>query len=274
MQGAANDYIYINCFETKISDPGKLAMEMSRRHFSVGSDGLVLICPSDVADAEMKMFNADGSEGRMCGNAIRCVAKFLYDNSMVKKEKITINTLSGIKVLDLFVKEGKIDTVRVDMGKASFSPEAIPTTFPGEHINMPFEASGMKVLSTAVSMGNPHNVIFSTDTDKLELEKIGPDFECSPFFPEKTNTEFASVISPCEIKMRVWERGSGETYACGTGACAVAASAVKTGLAKAETDIKIRLKGGELTINVGKDYEVFMTGPARRVFDGIYYTED
>lgn len=272
MQGIGNDYIYIDCFKTAIANPEKLSEEMSKRHFSVGSDGLVLICPSTVADCKMRMFNADGSEGKMCGNAIRCVGKYVYDEGIVDKTTVTVETLSGIKTLKLFLKDGKVDTVTVDMGKAEIIPEKIP--FKGEKaINFTFKANNKEYKGNAISMGNPHNVIFCDEIKNLELEKIGYAFENHELFPERVNTEFVKALSSCEVEMRVWERGSGETYACGTGACATAVACVLNGKCDYGKEITVKLIGGELKIKVDKDLSVTMTGKAKRVYDGVYYED-
>lgn len=272
MQGIGNDYIYIDCFKNSVSDPEKLSVEMSKRHFSVGSDGLVLICPSLVADCKMRMFNADGSEGKMCGNAIRCVGKYVYDEKIVEKDIITVETLSGIKTLKLFLKDGKVDTVTVDMGKAEIIPEKIP--FKGEKaINFDFTVGEKIYKGNAISMGNPHNVIFCDEIKDLELEKIGSAFENHELFPERVNTEFVKVLSSCEVDMRVWERGSGETYACGTGACATAVACVLNGKCDFDKDLTVNLIGGKLIIKVDKDLFVTMTGKAKRVYDGVYYED-
>lgn len=268
MHGIGNDYIYFNCFETNIEKPGPLAVKLSDRHFSIGGDGIVLILPSDVATAKMRMFNADGSEGKMCGNAIRCVGKFLYDHGLTDKTDITIETLSGIKKLNLAVSDGKVKTVRVDMGKAELAPEKIPVNLPGEKIvGLETEIAGTKQKITCVSMGNPHNVIFVEDPYQLDLEKIGPKYENDPLFPERVNTEFARVTGKNEIEMRVYERGSGETWACGTGACAAAVAACENGFCDKNTDILVKLRGGDLIINYTND-AVFMTGPATYAFTG------
>lgn len=272
MQGIGNDYIYIDCFKNPVSNPEKLSIEMSKRHFSVGSDGLVLICPSNVADCKMRMFNADGSEGKMCGNAIRCVAKYVYDEKIVEKDIITVETLSGIKTLKLFLKGGKVDTVTVEMGKAEIVPEKIP--FKGEKaINFDFAVGEKSYKGNAVSMGNPHNVIFCDEIKDLELEKIGSAFENHELFPERVNTEFVKVLSSTEIDMRVWERGSGETYACGTGACASAVACVLNGKCDFNKEITVNLIGGRLIIKVDEGLNVTMTGKAKRVYDGVYYED-
>ena len=214
MHGCGNDYIYINCLKRQVEHPQKLAVQLSDRHFSIGGDGIVLICKSDKADAKMRMFNIDGSEGKMCGNAIRCVAKYLYDRDICKKKTISIETLSGIKTLQLHTANGQVATVTVDMGKADFDPKTIPVALPGESvIRYPAKIGGQTVEITCVSMGNPHCVVFGEDPDGLELEKIGPRFENDPLFPERVNTEFIQVLDEKTLKMRVWERGSGETLA-------------------------------------------------------------
>jgi len=271
MHGAANDYIYLNCFENpEPPNLPRLAEEMSRRHFSVGADGIVLIYPSETADARMRMFNADGSEGKMCGNAIRCVGKFLYDNGLTTKTEISIDTLSGVKHLTLTVANGQVSSVSVDMGKASFEPADIPIASGESKLDFPISIDGIGYRITAVSMGNPHSVIFLSDIDKLPLEQIGPLFENYELFPERVNTEFIETIDENTLKMRVWERGSGETWACGTGACASVAAAVKLGICKPDAPITVRLIGGELVIRVSADYDVNMTGGAEKVYEGIY----
>ena len=251
MHGIGNDYIYINCFEQKIEDPQKLAIRMSPRRTSVGSDGLILICPSDIADAKMRMFNMDGSEGKMCGNGIRCVGKYLYDNGIAKKDVITVETLSGIKTLKIEAKNGKAEFITVDMGKPILTPSDIPVIFYGERmVNEPLQIMGKEYRITAVSMGNPHAVVFCGNVQGLDLEKIGPAFENAPIFPERVNTEFIRVISGTELEMRVWERGSGETFACGTGACAAVVAAVLNGHCKRGEEITVRLKCGDLMIYI------------------------
>lgn len=269
MQGIGNDYIYFNCYDQTISHPEDLSMILSDRHFGIGGDGIVLICPSDVADAKMRMFNGDGSEGRMCGNAIRCVGKYLYDRGMTKKTKLNIETISGIKHLDMTTEGGAVKSVTVDMGKAELEAAKIPVIYPTQQvINQPITVAGTDYHMTCVSMGNPHCVVFMNDLDVLKLEHIGPDFERHAAFPERVNTEFVQVIGPKTLRMRVWERGSGETWACGTGACATAVAAVLNGFCKYDEDIEVILKGGNLKINYHADGTVMMTGPAEIVFDG------
>ena len=270
MHGCGNDYIYFNCFETPVEHPEALAVRISDRHFGVGGDGIVLICPSDKADAKMRMFNIDGSEGKMCGNAIRCVGKYLYDNGIKRRNPLTIDTLSGIKTLRLNSgADGKVDSVQVDMGKAILKPEEIPVKLDGETIaSRPVKIDGKDYQITCVSMGNPHCVVFTdTDVAELPLEKIGPKFEFDPLFPERVNTEFINVIDKNTLKMRVWERGSGETLACGTGACASVVAACLNGFCQKNTDVTVRLVGGELVIRY-TDEAVTMTGPATVAFTG------
>ena len=268
MHGCGNDYIYFNCMDKELDNPEQLSIMLSDRHFSIGGDGIIMICHSDVADARMRMFNADGSEGKMCGNATRCIGKYLYDNGIVKKDKISLETLSGIKYLDLTVENGKVKLVSVDMGKAILVPIEIPVALSGDiAVNVPHSVNGVDYNITCVSMGNPHCVVFGGDPDEIDLETIGPCFENDPIFPERVNTEFAQIIDERTIKMRVWERGSGETLACGTGACATAVAAVLCGYCKKGEDITLKLRGGELIINY-TDERVLMTGPAAVSFTG------
>lgn len=274
MHGACNDYIYVNCLTGVYFEPAELSVRMAPRHSGIGADGLVLICKSDVADAKMRMFNADGSEGRMCGNAIRCVGKYLYDNGIVDKEQLTIETLSGIKQLTLTVERGKVRSVCVDMGRASFVPSVIPVLYDGEAVDIPVTVSSGVYRLTATSMGNPHAVIYVDDISALDLEKTGPEFENHSLFPERVNTEFVKVLSDTHLEMRVWERGSGETWACGTGACAAVAASVKNHICPANTDITVSLKGGQLFITCTEDYRITMRGPAVKVYDGILDTDD
>ncbi len=271
MHGIGNDYVYINCFEEKIENPNELAVKMSPRRFSVGADGVILICPSDVADAKMRMFNLDGSEGKMCGNGIRCVGKFIYDNGIAHKNIVTVETLSGIKTLEITDKDGFADSITVDMGKAEFNPKNIPAIADCETlIDTAITVGGEQYNITAVSMGNPHAVTFCDEIDNLNLKEIGPYFEHHEMFPEQVNTEFIRVIDDKTLQMRVWERGSGETFACGTGACAAAVAAVVNGYCKADTEITVHLVGGDLFITYCEDGTVFMRGGATKVFDGIY----
>lgn len=269
MQGIGNDYIYFDCFKQEIENPNELAVKLSDRHFGIGGDGIVLICPSKVADAKMRMFNLDGSEGKMCGNAIRCVGKYLFDNAMADKKEISIETLSGIKYLTLYEGEdGKIAKVKVDMGQAELEAEKIPVTLKkGKIISEKAMIGNKEEVITCVSMGNPHCVVFVDSVDGLDLEKIGPVFENADIFPDRINTEFIEVLGRNKLKMRVWERGSGETLACGTGACASAVAAVLSGYADMGKDITVSLIGGELTINYTSE-SVMMTGAAAVVFNG------
>ncbi len=269
MQGCANDYIYFNCFEQEITSPESLSIALSDRHYGIGGDGIVLICPSEVADAKMRMFNLDGSEGKMCGNAIRCVGKYLYDNKIVDSREMTIETLSGIKHLTLFVENGKTSYATVDMGKAVLTPSEIPVLLDGESVvNRVQEIDGKTYHITCVSMGNPHCVVFVDDLDQLDIAKVGAAFENAPIFPERVNTEFVSVYDKTTVKMRVWERGSGETLACGTGACATAVACVLNGYCPKNENITIKLRGGDLTVKYMNDDTVYLTGKAEKVFDG------
>lgn len=269
MQGIGNDYVYVNCFEETVADPEKVSEIISDRHFGIGADGLVLIMPSDKADFRMRMFNADGSEGNMCGNATRCIGKFVYDNHLTDKTSITLETRSGIKKLTLYPENGKVKTVLVDMGKAVLKPADIPMNVSGDtFINKPITVDGKEVFITAVSMGNPHAVTYVDDVDSLELEKIGPSFENHPLFPERVNTEFIKILDESTMQMRVWERGSGETWACGTGACAATAASVLNGYFPHDKEITVKLRGGDLFITYKSDGTVLMRGPAETVFTG------
>ena len=267
MQGAGNDYIYFDCLREPLEGAEALAVRLSDRHKGIGGDGIVLICPSAGADARMRMFNADGSEGNMCGNAIRCVAKYLFDAGIARKEELTIETRSGIKRLRILPRgENGAFRVRVDMGPAVFEAARIPVrTEAAEFVRGKVEAGGRTFEATCVSMGNPHCVVFE-DPDGLDLSHIGPLFESHPLFPERINTEFVKKTGERSLKMRVWERGSGETMACGTGACAAVAAAVRLGVFPAGEDVRVQLRGGELTICVQDT--VFMTGEAETVFTG------
>ena len=268
MQGIGNDYIYFDCLEEPLENPAAAAVKLSDRHFGIGGDGVVLICPSEIADAKMRMFNADGSEGKMCGNAIRCVGKYLYDSGRTDKRTLKIETLSGVRTLFLNVEGGKVKSARVDMGTPEFRPEHIPVSLPGGKIvARETEISGGRVEITCVSMGNPHCVVFGEDPDRIDLEKVGPQFENADIFPDRVNTEFVHIVARNELKMRVWERGSGETLACGTGACAAAAAAVENGFADPDSDIIVHLKGGDLVIRRTAE-TVYMTGEAALVFSG------
>ena len=269
MQGLGNDYVYVNCFKEKIDNPPELARRISDRHFGVGSDGLIMINPSDKADFEMEMYNADGSRGEMCGNGIRCVAKYVYDYGLTDKTHSSVETLGGIKYLDLTVEEGKVKIVKVDMGKPELEPLKIPVKASGDKaVDEPILVGGKEYRMTCVSMGNPHAVIFiGCDVREFPLEEIGPKFENHERFPNRVNTEFVRVIDRRTAEMRVWERGSGETLACGTGACAVAVACALNGFT--EDEVTVRLLGGDLQIRWDREKDtVFMTGPAEVVFDG------
>jgi diaminopimelate epimerase len=269
MHGCGNDYIYFNCLSEPMPNPEKVSRALSDRHFGIGGDGIVLICPSGTADAKMRMFNADGSEGKMCGNAIRCVGKYLYDNKLICGDWVRIETLSGVKVLQLFPENGLVKSARVDMGPAELCPARIPACFPGERaVDVPLTVEGREHRVTCVSMGNPHCVVFVPETSSLDLNRIGPGFEKHSAFPEQVNTEFVRVIDSRTLEMRVWERGSGETWACGTGACAAAVAAVENGFCPKGEPIAVRLRGGELVIEY-TERTVFMTGSAVQVFEGI-----
>ena len=274
MQGAGNDYIFIDCFGRCVPDPSHLARAMSPRHFSVGGDGLVLICPSDTADADMRMFNADGSEGKMCGNAIRCVGKYLYEAGIVSQTDIAIATRSGIRQLHLYPENGRVSQVAVEMGRAAIEPERIPIASPLPLLLEPLELDGMRWHITCLSVGNPHCVVPVDDLQRLELEQIGPAFERHPLFPERVNTEFVRYIREQELEMRVWERGSGETLACGTGACAAVAAGVLNGSCTAGQPVTVHLCGGDLTITCSAELELTMRGPAVRVYDGVFDDEN
>lgn len=270
MHGLGNDYVYVNCLEQRIKHPNELSKLVSDRHFGIGSDGLVLIYPSDKADFEMRMFNADGSEGNMCGNAIRCVGKYVFDNKLTDKTELDIDTKSGIKHLHLIVEDGKACAAEVNMGDAVLRARSIPVeTDYEEFISQPMVVHGEAFLVTCVSMGNPHAVIFCQDVDNMPLNIIGPLFENHEIFPERINTEFVQLIDRNTIKMRVWERGSGETFACGTGACASVVAAVLNDHCDLGSEVTVRLKGGDLKITYLENHSVLMKGPATHVFDGI-----
>lgn len=269
MHGISNDYVYVNGFKETVNNPNEVAIKISNRHTGIGSDGLVLILPSETCDFRMRMFNADGSEAEMCGNASRCVAKYVYDNGLTTKTKITLETGAGVKVLDLHLgPDGKVDTVTVDMGEPILEPVKIPVKCNLDKVvNQEYEILGKTYKFTAVSMGNPHAVIFMKGIDELPLEKMGPAFECHELFPRKTNTEFVEVIDRQNLRMRVWERGAGETMACGTGACATGVAAMLNGLT--ERTVTIQLRGGNLKIEWNeKNNHVYMTGSATTVFTG------
>ncbi len=295
MQGLGNDYVYVNCFQEKVENPSEMAKRISDRHFGVGADGLILIGPSEQADFEMAMYNADGSRGEMCGNGIRCVAKYVYDYGLTDKTSISVETLGGIKYLDLTIEDGKAVLVRVDMGRPELRAREIPiiceaadgesaadedSILGGENvtdgdaaadqmqvIDESIVVDGMEYRMTGVSMGNPHAVVFLEDVEGFDIEKIGPKFENHERFPRRINTEFVRIIDRERIEMRVWERGSGETLACGTGACAAVVASILNGLAGRKVTVK--LKGGDLLVEWDQESgKVYMTGPAEVVFDG------
>ena len=268
MQGCGNDYVYVNGFENKIDNPNKLSEIVSDRHFGIGSDGLIVINPSEKADFKMSMYNADGSEGKMCGNGIRCVAKYVYDNKMTDKTTITVETLSGIKTLELNVKNDKVETVKVNMGTPILLPKDVPVVSDKDKVvDEPIVIDDKEYRITCVSMGNPHAITFIENTDDLEIETIGPKFENNPIFPDRVNTEFIQVLDRNTVKMRVWERGSGETFACGTGACATVVACVLNGLT--DDKVTVKLLGGDLFIEYNREENtVYMTGPAKVSFTG------
>ena len=272
MHGIGNCYIYVNCFEETVENPQELAIKVSDVHFGIGADGLVMICPSDKADFKMRIFNADGSEAKMCGNASRCVGKYVYEKGLTNKKEVTLETLSGIKILKLEEKNGEIASVTVDMGKISLNPRDIPVlSDKDKFIDEPIKVGGKTVNITAVSVGNPHAVVFVENVDELDLEKIGPIFENHKLFPDRVNTEFIHVIDENTLKMRVWERGSGETWACGTGACASVAAAVENGYCKKDTEITVHLRGGDLKIVYQSDGHIIKRGPAAFICDGVLF---
>ncbi len=273
MQGIGNDYIYVNCFQEKIENPSALSVRLSDRHFGIGADGLILIAPSKTADFKMEIYNADGSRAGMCGNGIRCVGKYVYDYGLTDKTQISVETDSGIRKLELHTENGKVKSVRVNMGMPILEPCRIPVSLPeGEDsgeaiIGRPITVDGRQYVMSCVSMGNPHAVVPVEELDSLEIEKIGPAFERHPFFPDRVNTEFITVKDRTVILMRVWERGSGETYACGTGACAAAVACILNGWT--EDSVTVKLRGGDLEIFWDREENtVYMTGPVALVFEG------
>ena len=275
MHGAGNDYIYVNCFQETIPEqPAELARQVSDRHFGIGGDGLILICPSEAADARMRMFNADGSESEMCGNGIRCVAKYVYDHGICRREDLRIETGRGVLAVGLEVAGGRVRRARVDMGEPILSPPDIPTTLPGSVgpdgppvvVGAELVVEGEKLEVTCVSMGNPHTVVYVDGLNDRWVLEVGPKIEIDPHFPRRTNAEFVRVVSPSEVRMRVWERGSGETLACGTGASAVCVAGVLAG--RTERTIVAHLPGGDLELQWADDNHVYMTGPAVEVFTG------
>lgn len=268
MQGAGNDYIYLNGFEPLPADLGELARQMSDRHFGVGSDGLVIIMPSESCDFRMRMFNSDGSEAEMCGNASRCVGKYVYDKGMTTKKELTLETLAGVKHLTLHIQDNKVEQVTVDMGEPILSAPDIPVNLSESPVvSQPLEIEGNRFAITCVSMGNPHAVIFLDDMDRYDLHHIGSQIEHHELFPRRTNVEFVEVQSPQHLRMRVWERGAGETLACGTGACATLVAAVLNG--KSDRRAKLHLLGGDLSIEWNEqNNRIYMTGGAVTVFEG------
>ena len=270
MQGCGNDYVYINCFEENVKNPSELAIKMSNRNFGVGSDGLILVMPSDIADCKMRMFNSDGSESEMCGNGIRCVGKFVHDKNIVKKDIITVETLAGIKTLEFFKDENNmVLDVKVNMGQPIFNPKDIPVISDEEIVkNLKLKALDKEFIFTCVSMGNPHAITFVDDVDNFDVNKYGSILESDPAFHKRANIEFVEVIDNNNLKMRVFERGSGETFACGTGTCATVVASFLNGKCDRE-NVNVKLLGGTLNISWdNKDNNVYMIGPARFVFEG------
>jgi diaminopimelate epimerase len=267
MHGIGNDYVYIDCFAHRVTDPAALARRVSPRRTGIGSDGLILICPSTVADCRMEMYNADGSRGEMCGNGVRCVGKYVAEQGLSRANPLRVETDCGVKVLQLHGRAGTVDRVTVDMGPPILDGPRIPVAAEGRVIEAPLEVGGTTYTITCVSMGNPHCVVFRSDVDVLDLARIGPQFEHHPFFPRRVNTEFIRVDGPRALRMRVWERGSGETAACGTGACAALVAAVLT--ERADRQATLHLNGGDLDIEWrAADDHVYMTGPAEEAFRG------
>lgn len=268
MHGCGNDYVYVNLFEEQIENPAKVSIAVSDRHFGIGSDGLITIGPSEIADFRMRIYNADGSEAEMCGNGIRCVAKYVYDHKLTDKTEITVETGAGVKTLQLTVEDDKVTLVRVDMGEPILTPDEIPVVADGDRVvDEPIVVDDKEWRMTCVSMGNPHAVVFVDDVAHFELEKYGPLFENHVRFPKRTNTEFVQIVSRNEAIMRVWERGSAETWACGTGTCATVMACILNGLT--DNDVLVHLRGGDLRIVYDeKSNHVFMTGPATEVFEG------
>lgn len=275
MHGLGNDYIYFNCFKEKIDNPSELSIKLSDRHFGVGGDGIVLIMPSEKCDFRMRMFNADGSEGKMCGNATRCIGKYVYEKGLTDKKELTLETLSGVKHLKLTVSNNVVEQVEVDMGKAIIKAKDVPVLSDKEEvINEVVEINNKTYSITCVSMGNPHCIVYVDNVDNLKLDEIGPKFEKDKMFPEQVNTEFVQVIDKNTLKMRVWERGSGETFACGTGACATVVASVLNNYCKKDEEITVKLLGGDLKIKYLSDGTVNMTGPAEFVYEGRLLTNE
>lgn len=270
LHGCGNGYIYVNLFEEKLENPAEMSIKVSDHHFGIGSDGLITIGPSEIADFTMHIYNADGSEAEMCGNGVRCVGKYVYDHGLTDKTEVAVETGAGIKLLTLNVEDGRVKTVRVDMGEPIFKPEQIPVVAEGEMvIQEPITVGDKEWKMTCVSMGNPHAVVFVDDVKDFPLEKYGPLFENHERFPKRTNTEFVNVVSRTEAYMRVWERGSAETWACGTGTCATVVACILNGLT--DRKVLVHLLGGDLVIEWDEETNhVFMTGPATEVFSGEY----
>lgn len=268
MHGCGNDYVYVSLFDETVDNPKGLSIAVSDRHFGIGSDGLITIGPSEKADFRMRIYNADGSEAEMCGNGIRCVAKYVYDHGMTEKTDISVETGAGVKYLKLTVEQGKVSQVCVDMGEPVLNPDLIPVRADGEKVvDEPINVAGKEWKMTCVSMGNPHAVVFVDDVSGFPIENYGPEFENHPRFPERINTEFVQVISKTEASMRVWERGSAETWACGTGTCASVMACILNGLT--ENEVLVHLRGGDLKITYEPESNhIFMTGPATEVFSG------
>ena len=268
MHGIGNDYVYVNCFEESVKNPAEVSKFVSDRHFGIGSDGLILISPSAIADFRMNIYNADGSQAEMCGNGIRCVAKYVYDYGLTDKTEISEETLAGIKYLRLQVENGKVASVEVNMGAPMLEPKEIPVAVEESPVvNVPVEVKGKIYHMTCVSMGNPHAIIFMNNVKDLDIAAIGPYFENHTVFPKRTNTEFVEVLDRNTVNMRVWERGSDETLACGTGACATTVACILND--KTENEVTVHLLGGDLKIRWDREAnQVYMTGPATVVFDG------
>ena len=268
MHGIGNDYVYVNCFEESVKNPAEVSKFVSDRHFGIGSDGLILISPSAIADFRMNIYNADGSQAEMCGNGIRCVAKYVYDYGLTDKTEISVETLAGIKYLRLQVENGKVASVEVNMGAPILEPKEIPVAVEESPVvNVPVEVKGKIYHMTCVSMGNPHAIIFMNNVKDLDIAAIGPYFENHTVFPKRTNTEFVEVLDRNTVNMRVWERGSDETLACGTGACATTVACISND--KTENEVTVHLLGGDLKIRWDREAnQVYMTGPATVVFDG------
>lgn len=268
MHGIGNDYVYVNCFEESVKNPAEVSKFVSDRHFGIGSDGLILISPSAIADFRMNIYNADGSQAEMCGNGIRCVAKYVYDYGLTDKTEISVETLAGIKYLRLQVENGKVASVEVNMGAPILEPKEIPVAVEESPVvNVPVEVKGKIYHMTCVSMGNPHAIIFMNNVKDLDIAAIGPYFENHTVFPKRTNTEFVEILDRNTVNMRVWERGSDETLACGTGACATTVACILND--KTENEVTVHLLGGDLKIRWDREAnQVYMTGPATVVFDG------